>query len=78
MQSMSRALGYLDSIRIALLAQPISFQAPEPSCPAAHACTFTHGRGRRDRGHVHGLNPDAPHRISNSSFDSDASSHDIY
>ena len=77
MQSMMRALEQLDTIRLTLLAQSISSQAPRPSCPSARADTSTRGRGRRSQGRARGFVPETPHHISDS-FDSDASSHDIY
>ena len=76
MQSLMRTLEQLDTIRLSLLAQPISSQAPGPSHPSARAGTSTRGRGRRGRGHARGLDPTSPHPISDSS-DSDPSSHDI-
>ena len=77
MQFMSRALEQLDTIRLTFLAQSISFQAPGPSRPSARAGTSIRDRGRRGRGRVHGLDPETPHHIFNSS-DSDLSSHNIY
>ena len=77
MQSMSRALEQLDTIRLTLLAQFISSQASGPSRPSARVGTSTRGRGRRSRGCTHGFDPETPHHISDSS-NSDASNHDIY
>ena len=77
MQSMTRALEQLGTIRLSLLAQSKASQAPGSSRPSTRAGTSTHGRGRRGRGHVRGFDPTSPHHISDS-LDSDPSSHDIY
>ena len=77
MESISRALNLLDTIRFFLIAQSVASQAPVSSHPSTRAGTSTHGRGRHGRGHTRGLDPTSPHPISDSS-DSDLSSHDIY
>lgn len=81
MQSISRVVGQLDSIRLILLSQTSSSFAAGPSRPPARATparasTSSQGRGRRGRSRPHGLAPDYPHHISDSS--SDASSRDLY
>ena len=55
MQSTSRALEQLDTIRLILLAQHISSQAPRPSRPFARIGTSIHGRGRRGQGCARGF-----------------------
>ena len=77
MQSMTRTLEQLDTIRLSLLAQSIASQASGSSRSSARIGTSTHGRDRRGRGCARGLDPETPHHISDSS-DSDPSSHDIY
>ena len=77
MQSVSRALDLLDTIRFSLIAQSVASQAPGSSHPSTHVGTSIRGRGRCDRGRARGLDPTSPHPISNSS-DSDPFSHDIY
>ena len=67
----------LDTIKLILLAQSISSQAPGSSRLSARAGTSTRGRDRCGRGRARGFDPESPHHISDSS-DSDASSHDIY
>ena len=77
MQSISRALNLLDTIRLSLVAQSIASQALGSSHPSSHAGISIHGRDRRGRGRARGHDPTSPHPISNSS-NSDPSSHDIY
>ena len=77
MQSVSRALDLLDTIRLSLIAQSVASQTPGSSHPSTCASTSTRGRGRCGRDRTRGLDPTSPHPISDSS-DSDPSSHDIY
>ena len=77
MQSVSRALDLLDTIRLFFIAQFVASQAPGSSHPSTRAGTSTRDRGRRGRGRARGLDPTSPHPISNS-LDFDPSIHDIY
>ena len=77
LQSISRALNLLDTIRFSLAVQSIASQPSGSSHPSTRAGTSTCGRGRCGRGRAHGRDPSSPHPISDSS-DSDPSSHDIY
>ncbi|EHA8588092.1 hypothetical protein COCNU_scaffold004099G000030 [Cocos nucifera] len=83
MQTLSRAIGQLDSIRLILLSQTSSSFTAGSSRPHARATSSrvgasTRGRGRRGRGRVPRFDPVTPYRISNSPSNSDASSRDIY
>ena len=80
LQSVSRALNVLDSIRLSLAVQSLASECSQPSGssrPPTHASTSTRGRGRRGRGQVFGRDPSSPHPISDTS-DSDPSSHELY
>ena len=73
LQSVSRALNVLDSIRLTLSVQSLASQRSQPpssSCSPARASTSTRGRGRRGRGRALGRDPSSPHPISDTS-DSD-------
>ena len=73
LQSASRALNVLDSIRLNLSVQSLASQRSQPpssSHPPAHASTSTRGRGRQGRGRALGRDPSSPHPISDTS-DSD-------
>ena len=77
LQSVSRALNLLDTIRLSLAVQSVASQPSGSSHLPTHAGTSTRGRGRRGRGRALGRDPSSPHPISDSS-DSDPSSHDLY
>ena len=77
MQSVSRALDLLDTIRLSLIAQSVAPQALGSSHPSTRAGTSTHGRDRCGRGRTYRLDPTSRHPISDSS-DYDPSSHNIY
>ena len=77
LQSISRALNLLDTIRLSLAVQSVASQPSGSSRPPTRASTSTCGRGRRGRGQVLGRDPSSPHPISDTS-DSDPSSHELY
>ena len=77
LQSVSRALNLLDTIRLSLAVQSMASQPSGSSRPPTRASTSTRGRGRRGRGRVLGRDPSSPHPISDTS-DSDPSSHELY
>ena len=77
LQSVSRALNLLDTIRLSLVVQSVASQPSGSSHPSTRAGTSTRGRGRWGRGRALGRDPSSPHPISDSS-DSDPSSHELY
>ena len=76
LQSVSRALNLLDTIRLSLIVQSVASQPTGSSRPPTRAGTSTRGRGRQGRGRALGHDPSSPHPIFDSS-DSDPSSHEL-